>query len=66
MSVTVIAVIEPNPYNLFLKPNQRIRKLIKPYEEERRELLILRISNASKSMDAVVPFSSTVSPVSKV
>ena len=43
--------------------SQRIRTLTKPYEEERRELLMLRIANVSKSMDSFMPFSSTATPL---
>ncbi|KAJ6218465.1 hypothetical protein RDWZM_009622 [Blomia tropicalis] len=45
---------------------ERIRILIKPYEEERRELLMLRITNVSKSMDSLMPFTSTNPPIAKV
>ncbi|UXI17102.1 brefeldin A-inhibited guanine nucleotide-exchange protein 1 [Sarcoptes scabiei] len=45
---------------------ERLFKLLKPYEEQRRKILMLRVSNVSKSMDAFIPMPSASSPISKV
>ncbi|XP_017476557.1 PREDICTED: sodium-dependent dopamine transporter-like [Rhagoletis zephyria] len=57
--ITALWLIARTPGTL----KERIRILIKPYEEERRELLMLRIANVSKSMDSFTPFSSTATKV---